>query len=227
LTCVAWSDRRYPWLAMALGLAVTVVPTLAVAGTQVSGNSDAVQVEAQNAPVEEILAALAKNFNVQFRSSADLDKRLTGTYEGTLNQVVARILIGYNFVVKSGDKGLEVILLGSAKTFAAISAPSTSKPVDDGPPRSDSTAADPSRVLGAFPVPTVRIAQQTPQAPTSRPSTSGGPTLGPTQAAAPPATTPSPGAALVPGPATAALPSPMPKDPKSLTPGAAPSLEGP
>jgi hypothetical protein len=75
-------------------------------------------VEAQNASVKEILIALADAFEVQFKSSSNLDKRLTGTYEGTLQQAVSRILKGYDFVVKSGAAGLEITLLGAGEPVA-------------------------------------------------------------------------------------------------------------
>ena len=60
------------------------------AEAQVRGNPNAVSVEAKDATVEEILLALADAFDVHFRSSANLEKRLTGTYEGTLQQVLTR-----------------------------------------------------------------------------------------------------------------------------------------
>jgi hypothetical protein len=225
LTIMERSDHRCSCVAaMTFAVAVTVVPTLAVAGTQVSGNPAAVRVEAQDASVEEILTALTRKFDVQFRSSADLDKRLTGTYEGTLLGVVTRVLSGYNSVVKSGEKGLEVVLLGSAKTFAVIGPPPTSKPVENSAPGGASTSAGP---FGPSPVPGVKLAQETPRASTNAPSRSGGPTLGPATASPPASTSPPPGATLVPGPATATLPPPAPRDSAPPAPTAAPTVREP
>jgi hypothetical protein len=227
LTCIAQSDRRSsPLAAIALGIAVTVVPRWAFAGTEVRGNQNAVHVEAQDASVEEVLTALTKAFNVHFRSSADLDKRLTGTYEGTLNQVLTRVLGGYNSVVKSGEKGLEVTLLGSAKTLAVIGTPSTLKRVDETAPVSASTTAGSPPVIGSPPVPAIRLADGTPPAPVNGPSALGGPTPRPAQAAPPTAAPPPAGAPLTPGPATAAFPSPMPKNTGPLTPGTGPLAPG-
>jgi hypothetical protein len=100
---------------VALGIALAIAPTRARAETQVRGTPQAAVVEAQNATVGEILAALSDTFKVQFRSAANLDKRLSGTYAGTLEQVVSHILKGYDFVVKSGPAGLEITLLGAGK----------------------------------------------------------------------------------------------------------------
>jgi hypothetical protein len=50
----------------------------------------------------------------------------TGTYEGMLQKVVAHVLKGFNFVVKSGERGIEITLLGPGNAIAvggASSAP--------------------------------------------------------------------------------------------------------
>jgi hypothetical protein len=104
--------------AIVLGVGLAVVPTLALAEAQVRGTPNAVSVEAKDASVEEVLVALANVFDVHFRSAANLEKRLTGTYEGTLQQVLTRVLSGYNFIVKSGEKGVEITLLESGKVIA-------------------------------------------------------------------------------------------------------------
>jgi hypothetical protein len=134
-TCVAWGNRSpsssaLVAIVLGVGLAVAglaVAPTSAFAEARVRGNPNAVSVEAKDASVEEILVALTDAFDVHFRSSANLDKRLTGTYEGTLQQVVTRLLRGYNFVMKSGEQGIEVTLLGTGKTVAVGGTSSTAK----------------------------------------------------------------------------------------------------
>ena len=108
--------------AIGLGMALAIAPTWAWAETQVHGTPQAVVVEAKNATIEEILVALTDTFKVQFKSAANLDKRLTGTYQGTLQQAVSHILKGYDFVVKSGQAGLEITLLGAGKPVAVVGA---------------------------------------------------------------------------------------------------------
>jgi hypothetical protein len=61
-----------PLTVIALGIALTMVPFSVRAETKVRGTPRAVVVEAQNASVEEILAALTNTFKVQFRSAANL-----------------------------------------------------------------------------------------------------------------------------------------------------------
>jgi hypothetical protein len=122
LTMIARRPARHPTAAsraaLALGILLAIAQTRSHADTQVRGTPKAVVVEAQNASVREILIALAEAFEVQFKSSSNLDKRLTGTYEGTLQQAVSRILKGYDFVVKSGAAGLEITLLGAGEPVA-------------------------------------------------------------------------------------------------------------
>jgi hypothetical protein len=138
--------------AIALGITLAIAPTWARAETQVRGTPQAVVVEAQNATVQEILIALSDAFEVQFRSAANLDKRLTGTYKGTLQQAVSRVLKGYDFVVKSGRSGLEITLLG----------PAVPQPRSDGPTPPIKVAQGPGTVptpappgAAPFPVPQV------------------------------------------------------------------------
>jgi hypothetical protein len=228
MTRIAWGHRYRSLLcsataAIALGFALAMSPTLALAETQISGKPDAVSVKAQDASVEEILVALANAFDVQFRSSADLEKRLTGTYKGSLQQVVSRILAGYTFFVKSDETGLEITLLGSGKTIAMVGASSASKVAMR---RADATTepspvADP--VERPVPVPVPSLGGPIPtktlaEGPRPMPSASGsapGPVPGPALSSVP---LPSPGApgspsGPVPGPAMSAAPVPSPLGP--------------
>jgi hypothetical protein len=213
MTRIAWGHRYRSLLcsataAIALGFALAMNPTLALAETQISGKSDAVSVKAQDASVEEILVALANAFDVQFRSSADLEKRLTGTYKGSLQQVVSRILAGYTFFVKSDETGLEITLLGLGKTIAVVGASSASKVAMR---RADATT-EPSPAANPVERPV----------PVPAPS-SGGPiptkTLAEGPRPMPSASGPAPG--LVPGPALSSVPLPSPAAPGSA-PGPVP-----
>jgi hypothetical protein len=75
--------------------------------------------------VEEILVALSTKFKVQFRSAANLDKQLTGIFDGNLQQAVSRVLRGYNFIAKSSQAGLEITLLGAGKPVIVEARPTT------------------------------------------------------------------------------------------------------
>jgi hypothetical protein len=164
LACIGWENRSplfIAWATLVLGAALAVAPTLAFAGAKVRGTSDAVSVEAKDASVGEILVALTNSFDVHFRSSANLEKRLTGTYAGSLRKVVTQILGGYDFVMKSGETGLEITLLGSGKAVDAVGAPPIRRQAD--------STAHPSPAAGPAPIasptgpsPTISVAKGPP-----------------------------------------------------------------
>jgi hypothetical protein len=108
---------------VALGRCAGNCPTTMHAETLVRGTSQYVVVEAQNASVQEILITLTNAFDIQFKSSADLNKQLTGTYKGTLQQTLSRILEGYDLVMNSDQAGLKITLLGTRRSVAAVGAP--------------------------------------------------------------------------------------------------------
>jgi hypothetical protein len=198
--------------AIALGIALAVAPTWACAETQVRGTPQAVVVEAQNATVDEILVALTDTFAVQFRSAANLDKRLTGTYAGTLQQAVSHILKGYDFVVKSGQSGLEITLLGAGKPVALLGARPAAKLAQAAPANVPTPTAAADHVDHPVPVPS-----------------SGGPTppirvaQGPVPVPTPPAAGAAPGPVPQPQLGSGPVPTPMPAQP-GATPAPTPPL---
>jgi hypothetical protein len=97
------------------------------AEARVTGQPDTVRVEARDAPVEEVLAALGASFGLHYRSTMSLSRRVTGTYVGSLQRVVSRLLIGYDFVMKTDSGSVEVMVYGMAKPDEAGPAPTTAQ----------------------------------------------------------------------------------------------------
>jgi SPOR domain len=199
-----------PPAAIALGIALAIVPISVCAETKVRGTPQAVVVEAQNASVEEVLVALTDTFKVRFWSAANLDKRLTGTYQGTLRQAVSQILKGYHFVVKSGRAGLEITLLDTGKPVAVVGARPATKAAGAVPAAPQST---PTATVDDPPVPVPSLGGPTPP-------------IGVAQGSGPVPTPPAPGTTgprpvpqIGPGPA----PAPMPAQP-GATPAPVPPL---
>jgi hypothetical protein len=132
--------------AIALPIAIALAPTWGHAEVQVRGTPQAVVIEAQDATVEEILVALSTKFKIQFRSAANLDKQLTGTFDGTVQQAVSRVLRGYNFISKSGQAGLEIILFGAGKPVTVEARPTT-KSIEVAP----AASSQPTETSGSVP----------------------------------------------------------------------------
>jgi hypothetical protein len=225
-------------IVMALGIALTIAPTWARAETQVRGTPQAVVVEARDATIKEILVALTDAFKVEFRSAVKLDKRLTGTYQGTLQQAVSHILKGYDFVAKSGHEGLEITLLGDGKPVSMVgtrtamksadtvpaAVPTVSAPVDNHVvpvPRTSGSAPPIKLAQGIGPVLT-RPADGAPAVPTPQIDSQNGPGLMPSSTGQQPGAVPP-----VPTTSSAApgspMPTPAPASPTSSTPVPLPS----
>jgi hypothetical protein len=115
--------------AILLGAALAIAPTLVLADMQVRGSPEAVRIEARDTPVEEILAALGRAFGMHYQLLANLDKRVSGTYVGPLPRVLARILDGYNFILKTDNGSIAVTVVGTPNAAAAVPASSGPKVV--------------------------------------------------------------------------------------------------
>jgi hypothetical protein len=113
---------RYRYAAL-LGAALAIAPSGASAAARITGTADSVVVRAQDAPLADILSGLGHNFNLRYRSSVALNAPISGTYQGTLRQVVTRLLDGYSFIVKSGPGGIELTVLGGKNAPIAMTGP--------------------------------------------------------------------------------------------------------
>ncbi len=100
---------------------VQALSTGARAEIQITGESDAIKVEAKEASVEELLTALRKAYGLQYWSSANLNQSVSGTFAGSLEQVVSRALVlqGYDFIAETSAQGTIVAVYG--KSTAPVS----------------------------------------------------------------------------------------------------------
>jgi hypothetical protein len=143
--------------AIALGVALAAAPTAALAEAQVRGSPEAVTIEAINTSVEEVLKALGGAFDVHYRSSANLQARLTGHYEGSLQRVMKRVLDGYSYFVKVGDGRIDLTVLDAPRT-ASLTSTSDLVRVVAAPP-SAAPAQAPTAIAAAPPYPPPQAAE--------------------------------------------------------------------
>jgi hypothetical protein len=88
------------------------VGTTVSAEVRVAGDLNALRVSANGDTLSEVLSAFGTLFPVKYRTSLPLTAEINGAYSGSFSQVVARLLDGYNYVVKK-DQGLtEIFVLG-------------------------------------------------------------------------------------------------------------------
>ena len=113
-------QRRLLALTLAGGALLAAGADPALSQVQVSGRPEAVHVEARDVTLREVLDALQANFNLGYRSGDALDKRLTGTFDGTLRKVVARILDGCDFAMKVTPQGVDILVLRQNQADGAV-----------------------------------------------------------------------------------------------------------
>jgi hypothetical protein len=116
-----------PRLVPAIVLTVLLAAGPAAAEVGVTGQPDAVSIEVRDATVEDVLVALGQSFGLQHRSAAPLARPISGTYKGSLSQVLRRVLDGYDFILKTGAEKLEVVVIGApasdGQATAAVASP--------------------------------------------------------------------------------------------------------
>jgi len=106
--------KQRQWV-FALAVAfVCSVPTIASAEVHVEGSPAVVRVSPARDPISDVLSALAPTFNVRYRTAIPLDAAADATYSGSLQQVISRLLDGYNYMVKTDDsKTTEIVVFGT------------------------------------------------------------------------------------------------------------------
>ena len=89
---------------------------------QVEGRPDAVHIEARDVTLREVFDALKGKFNLSYRSNDALETRKTGVFNGPLRHVTARILDGYDFVMKIAPQGIDVLVMRQHEPDKAVAA---------------------------------------------------------------------------------------------------------
>jgi hypothetical protein len=125
------------------------MPGPASAVSAVDGEADTVKLRAENASIREVLDALSAKFKVSYKVPLNLTRNLTGEYSGTLNQVLARVLDGNDYVVETSEDDVKIVVLGAS----------------GGPASPGSSVA----AVAALPAPVSREQPVAPSAPSSRP----------------------------------------------------------
>ena len=104
--------------ALLFGGAATAFP--AHAEIILEGPANALQIEMHDTSVQEVLLVLGANYGLRFSSAAPLDRSVSGSFNGSLPRLVARLLDRYNYVVKSANGTLEVVVLGAHDGSPAV-----------------------------------------------------------------------------------------------------------
>lgn len=126
-------------LPVLFAILIQALPVKAYAEVSLTGEPNAVKIEAREASVEELLAALSKTYDVHYRVSTGLNRPISGSYAGSLLQVLVRVLQGYDFSIETSTNDVSITVYGSssspdkhfdlAKGISGPSNPSPSQPM--------------------------------------------------------------------------------------------------
>ena len=94
---------------IAAGFLLLTAP-VARADVSVQGTPEAVQVEAKNASIEEVLGALRDAYGLNYQSDIPLGRQVSGTYQGSLSDVLTRLLDGSSFVLTRSENTIQVVI---------------------------------------------------------------------------------------------------------------------
>jgi hypothetical protein len=123
-----------------VSLVVAAYAASARAEIRVEGSAANVHVNARDATAADVLAALTERFGLRVRGTVG-DRRIDSDFDGPLRRVIARVLDGYNYVIRTRGDGLEVMVLDTASPNA-VPPPIYAPP---SPSRSGAAPASPGR----------------------------------------------------------------------------------
>jgi len=89
------------------------------AEVRIEGTPAALQITTRQDAVADVLAALATTLDVKYRSAVPLDRAANAAYTGSLREVIARLLEGYNYVLRNEQDRTEVVVFGRRGEAAA------------------------------------------------------------------------------------------------------------
>jgi hypothetical protein len=97
----------------------TVAGELPPAKAETEALDQLVEFRADHASIGQALAALAASVKLTYKLPPNIDRNLKGSYSGSLRAVLARILDGTDYFVKTADDEVRVIVLGTPGSSAA------------------------------------------------------------------------------------------------------------
>jgi len=124
--------RRQCSFALVTAIACSLATT-ARTEVQVEGNPTEVRVTTSKDTISDVLSAFGATFNVQYRTAIPLAAPALATYSGSFGQVIARLLDGYNYVIKTNRETTEIVIYGRSGevSIPPKALPVTALPVKD------------------------------------------------------------------------------------------------
>src|SRR5258708_27686718 len=106
-------SRQGCLLRLLMGSAVLIAglvrPPYARAETIITGVQVDLTLEAHDASIQDGLAALGTKFGLRYRNITAIDRRIEGTYEGSLHRVMTRRLASSSYVMSTDGRHIKAI----------------------------------------------------------------------------------------------------------------------
>jgi len=128
---LGWSSAKAVFAGLVATILLTITPPVSAAEIEIHGQQEAMSIRVEDASISDILDALATDFKVTYNHEPILGQAVSGTYSGTLHQVLARILDGNDYVANFSDDGVEIRIVGASRP---ILAPSPGQAIADARP---------------------------------------------------------------------------------------------
>jgi len=103
------------WLVVVLACTLA---TIARAEVRVEGDTTAMRVTTSRETISEVLSALAAALHFKYRTAVRLDANANAVYSGSLREVIARLLDGYNYVIRGSRGTIEIHVIGRSGEVA-------------------------------------------------------------------------------------------------------------
>jgi hypothetical protein len=109
-----------PRLAMAALLTWCLSCGGGAAEVRLSGTQGRVVLESHDATIEEILTALRSTFDLEVKLKGATARKFTGVYTGSARDVLSRLLMGEDYVLRSDSDGISIRLLGNSAADSSV-----------------------------------------------------------------------------------------------------------
>jgi hypothetical protein len=88
------------------------VPSATAGELNVSRAQESIIVDAKDVPLAQVLAELRRTINLQYRMPSATSRMITGRYQGSLKQVLARMLYDADYILRSTPEGSVLTVFG-------------------------------------------------------------------------------------------------------------------
>lgn len=109
--------------------ALSALATNAGADVHINGTPAAIRITTNQDSIADVLAALSATFKIRYQTSIHLAAPAAATYAGSFAQVVARLLDGYNYIVKNDGETAEIVVFGKRGDAPIVAPSSTAKDI--------------------------------------------------------------------------------------------------